>query len=97
MDANQVVNELIELRERVIRLETLIENIAQQQTAVETLAKSVQDIALTLRELTVQTNSNTKQLDEIEADFKKKTFYVWCSIIGGAIGAVISYFAGKLN
>lgn len=91
MEMIDVEKEVMDLRERAGRMETSIETLIQQQTAVETLAQSVQEIALSLRELTVQTHANTKQLEDMDSDSKKKNFYVWCVVVGGIMGAVITY------
>jgi len=90
MEICDIEKEILDLRERSGKMESSIDMLSNQQTAVENLAKSVQDIALSLRELTVQTRSNTKQLDDIDYDVKKKQFYIWCTIVGGIIGSIIT-------
>ena len=91
MELVDMEKEVMDLRERTGRMESSIETLIQQQTAVETLAQSVQEIALSLRELTVQTHTNTKQLEQIDCESKKKRYYLWCVVAGGILGAVITY------
>lgn len=91
MEMIDVEKKLIDLGERLGCAEVCIENLSYRQTAIESLTQSVQDIAISLREVVLQTNANTEQLKEMKDDTKKKNFYVWCVVIGGILGAVITY------
>ena len=96
MEFADMEKEVMDLRERTGRMESSIETLIQQQTAVETLAQSVQEIALSLKELTVQTHSNTKKLEQIDTETKKKQYYIWCLVVGGVLGSIITHYMSAI-
>ena len=87
MEMIDVEKKLIDLGERLGCAEVCIENLSYRQTAIESLTQSVQDIAISLREVVLQTNANTEQLKEMKDDTKKKKLLCLVRCYWGNIGS----------
>ena len=82
--------EIQEIRDRLIKTETTLDTVIKQQEAIDTLANSVQELALSMRELTVNhTNINTR-LCSIEKEKGAKSMYIWTALMGILFGALSS-------
>lgn len=90
MEIEKVADDLMEVRERVARIENAIDALSRQQNAIDILATSVQDLALSLKEVTCQTTVITDRIDCIENDKRSKRFFIWSIIVSGILGAIIT-------
>lgn len=83
-------DKVLESCERLAKVELAIETLVKQQEDIKTLATSVQELALSMRDVITQMGSMNKRLDYIEDNRKSKRFFVWATLIGGALGAIVA-------
>lgn len=78
----------IEVCERIAKLETNMEIVINNQTAINDLAKGIQEMALSIQSIADQTADNNKRLACIEDEKQKKGMSIWSSVVSMAIGFI---------
>ena len=73
-----------------------IKTLFNRQEKLETLTESVNNLALSVKELTHDLKDTQKIVAEIQENNKYKSKTIWTTIVTGVISAVIGYVMGIL-
>lgn len=91
MTPDELTKEIIDMRDRVARIETSMETLIKQQCATDSLVQSVHELALSMQELTGQTKNIDVRLSNIENEKRSKLMTIWNTVIGTGLGIIISF------
>ena len=91
MDAYHLTKKVMEHEAALAAHNEEIKTLFVQQKNIEALAKSTQEIAEAVLELTMRVNELDEQFDILHTDKRNRVFVIWQALVSALVGGGITY------